>query len=108
MGINIITEFKTEPGRAEALIALLRELLPSSLEHGGAEEISIRQDQDDPNYIISAQRWQSRDVYLAYFAWRTDEGVAAQIGEMLEEPQRIRFLNEVPYGVPPTEVPAAI
>ncbi|KAA0999156.1 hypothetical protein FVF58_42220 [Paraburkholderia panacisoli] len=100
MSINIITEFKTKDGRSEDLIALLRKLLPSSLQHGGAEEISIRQDQDDPNYIISVQRWESRDAYLAYFAWRTEEGVAAQIGELLKEPQRIRFFNEVLYGVP--------
>jgi hypothetical protein len=55
MGIKIITELKTKAGRSEYLIALLRELLPSSLQHGGAEEISIRQNQDDPNYIISVQ-----------------------------------------------------
>jgi hypothetical protein len=42
MGINITNELKTKAGRSEDLIALLRELLPSSLEHGGAEEISIR------------------------------------------------------------------
>jgi quinol monooxygenase YgiN len=100
MGINIINELKTKAGRSEDLIALLRELLPSSLEHGGAEEISIRQDQDDPTYIISVQRWESREAYLAYFAWRTEHGVAAQIRELLEEPQRIRFFNEVLYGVP--------
>jgi quinol monooxygenase YgiN len=100
MSINIIAELKTKDGRSEDLIALLRKLLPSSLQHGGAEEISIRQDQDDPNYIISVQRWESRDAYLAYFAWRTEEGVAAQIGELLKEPQRIRFFNDVLYGVP--------
>lgn len=43
MSINIITEFKTKDGRADDLIALLKKLLPESLEHGGAEEICIRQ-----------------------------------------------------------------
>jgi len=105
MGINIINELKTKAGRSEDLIALLRELLPSRLEHGGAEEISIRQDQDDPTYIISVQRWESREAYLAYFAWRTEHGVAAQIRELLEEPQRIRFFNEVLYGVPSAGAP---
>jgi hypothetical protein len=42
MGIGIMTELKTKAGRSEDLIALLRKLLPSSLQHGGAEEISIR------------------------------------------------------------------
>ena len=49
MSINIIAEHKTKAGRSEALIALMRTLLPESLQHGGAEEILIRQDQDNPS-----------------------------------------------------------
>jgi quinol monooxygenase YgiN len=100
MGINITNELKTKAGRSEDLIALLRQYLPSSLAHGGAEEISIRQDQDDPNYIVSVQRWESREAYLAYCAWRAEQGLAARIRELLEEPQKIRFFDEVLYGVP--------
>jgi len=66
MGINILSEFKTKSGRSEDLKALLRELLPQSLEHGGAEEICVRLNQDDPNDIVSAQRSASRDVCLSY------------------------------------------
>ena len=52
MGINIIAEHRTKDGRSEELIALYRVLLPESFAHGGAEEICIRQNQDDPNDII--------------------------------------------------------
>jgi quinol monooxygenase YgiN len=96
MSINIITEFKTKEGRADDLIALLRELLPQSLEHGGAEEICIRQNQDDPNDIISAQRWTSREVYLSYRRWRAQTGVTEKIEETLRAPIVIRFFNDVP------------
>ena len=99
MGINIITEHRTQDGRSDKLIALLRVLLPESLKHGGAEEISIRQNQDDPTDIISVQRWVSRQAYVDYFAWRTDKGVAAQIEEMLERPVTIRFFDEILHGV---------
>lgn len=71
MGINIINELRTKPGRSEELIALIRGALPSSLQHGGAEEISIRQDQDDSNYIISVQRWESREASWSQAALRT-------------------------------------
>ena len=66
MGINILTEHKTKDGHSDELIALLRTLLPQSLKHGGAEEISIRQNQDDPNDIVSAQRWESRGLCLLF------------------------------------------
>lgn len=95
MSINIITEFKTKEGRAGDLIAMLKKLLPESLGHSGAEEICIRQNQDDPNDIISAQRWASRDAYLAYRSWRAESGVTEVIRETLREPIRVRFFNDV-------------
>jgi quinol monooxygenase YgiN len=96
MSINIITEFKAKDGRADDLIALLMKLLPESLEHGGAEEICIRQNQDDPNDIISAQRWASREVYLSYRSWRSETGVTERIGATLRAPIVVRFFNDVP------------
>jgi len=57
MSINIITQFNTKPGRAQDLIALISKLLPESLEHAGCEEVAIRQNQDVPDDVISAQRW---------------------------------------------------
>src|SRR5271167_2081003 len=98
MSTNIITEFKTKDGCADDLIALLMKLLPESLEHGGAEEICIRQSQDDPTDIISAQRWASREVYLAYRGWRSDGGTTGRIEEMLRAPITVRFFDDVVTG----------
>lgn len=98
MAINILTEFKTKPGRSEDLKALLRELLPQSLEHGGAEEICIRQNQDDPNDIVSAQRWASREVYLNYRGWRSGIGTTARIQDTLSAPISVRFFDVVVTG----------
>lgn len=98
MGINILTEFKTKPGRADDLTALLQELMPQSLEHGGAEEICIRQNQDDPDDIVSAQRWASREVYLNYRKWRSNGGTTARIQEMLRSPISVRFFDDVATG----------
>jgi quinol monooxygenase YgiN len=100
MGINILTEFKTKPGRSEDLEALLQELVPQSLEHGGAEEICIRQNQDDPNDIVSAQRWASRQVYLDYRGWRSDSGTTARIQEMLRASISVRFFEDVATAPP--------
>ena len=98
MSINILTEFKTKPGRSDALKTLLRELMPQSLQHGGAEEICIRQNQDDPNDIVSAQRWASREIYLEYRKWRSDGGTTARIQEMLRAPITVRFFDDVATG----------
>jgi quinol monooxygenase YgiN len=97
MGINILTEFKVRRGRENDVIALLRHLLPESKEHAKdvIEEISIRQNQDDPTDIVSAQRWSSRKAYEDYLKWRTDDGYTARFEEMLEKPIVIRFFDEI-------------
>jgi quinol monooxygenase YgiN len=98
MGINILTEFKVKPGREQKVIDLLKQLLPESKRHAGdaIESVSIRQNQDDPTDIVSAQRWASRKAYEDYFKWRSDNGHTAKFEEMLIKPIAIRFFDEVP------------
>jgi quinol monooxygenase YgiN len=96
MSISIITQFKTKPNRSKDLIALIRRVLPESLKHEGCEEVCIRQNQDEPNDVISAQRWASRRHYESYVAWRTKNGVTAVFQEMLAEPIGVRFFDDVP------------
>jgi quinol monooxygenase YgiN len=97
MGINILTEFKVKRGREDEVIELLRQLLPESKKHAGQviEEISIRQNQDDPTDIVSAQRWASRKAYEDYFKWRTGDGYTKRFEEMCEKPLSIRFFEEI-------------
>jgi quinol monooxygenase YgiN len=96
MSISIITQFKTKPGRADDLIALIRKLLPESLQQAGCEEVAIRQNQDEPDDIISAQKWASRRHYEDYMAWRTQNGVTAQFQELLTDDLQVRYFNDVP------------
>ena len=107
MSINIITQFNTKPGRAQDLIALISKLLPESLEHAGCEEVAIRQNQDVPDDVISAQRWTTRRHYEEYVAWRTKNGVTGEIHELLTGDMQIRYFNDVltRAAPPPREIP---
>lgn len=96
MSVNIITQFKTKPGRAGDLIALIRKLLAESLQQSGCEEVAIRQNQDEPDDIISAQKWASRHHYEAYMASRTKHGVTAQFDELLTGDMQVRYFNDIP------------
>jgi quinol monooxygenase YgiN len=102
MSINIITQFKTKPGRSNDLIALIRQWLPESLEQPGCEEVAVRQNQDEPDDVISAQRWASRRLYENYMAWRTEHGVTAQFNELLAGEIQVRYFNDIPMpaGMP--------
>jgi len=98
MSVNIITQFKTKPGRANDLIALIRKWLPESLKQPGCEEVSIRQNQDEPDDIISAQKWTSRRHYENYMAWRTHNGVTAQFNDLLTGDLQVRYFNDIPMA----------
>jgi quinol monooxygenase YgiN len=98
MSINIITQFHTVSGREQELIALIRKVLPESLEHDGCEDVSIRQNQDDPTDIISVQKWTSRQHYQSYVAWRTKNGVTAQFEQLLRAPIQVRYFDDVQVG----------
>jgi quinol monooxygenase YgiN len=98
MSVNIITQFKTKPGRAGDLIALIRQMLPDSLLQPGCEEVSIRQNQDEPDDIISAQRWASRHHYESYMARRTKNGGTAQFDELLAGDLQVRYFNDIPVA----------
>jgi quinol monooxygenase YgiN len=98
MSVNIITQFKTKPGRADELIALIRKLLPESLQQPGCEEVAIRQNQDEPEEIISAQKWSSRRHYENYMARHTKNGAAAQFNELLADDLKVRYFNDIPMA----------
>jgi quinol monooxygenase YgiN len=95
MSIHIITQFRTKDGCSEGLIDLIAKVLPDSLDHEGCVEVSIRQNQDDPNDIISVQQWASRAHYESYRAWRQANGVTASIEEFLVEPIAVRYFDDV-------------
>jgi quinol monooxygenase YgiN len=103
MSINIITQFKAKNGRAEELLALVSKLVPESVHHAGCEKIAIEQNQDEPNDVISNQFWATRRHYEDYLAWRTKEGVSAQIQEMCAEPISMRFFNDILVAMPTSD-----
>src|ERR1700690_1469182 len=95
MSTHVVTEFKTKPGRAEALVTILSEALPDSLAHQGCEAISLRRNQDDSTNIVSLTQWDSRRHYDEYLAWRTEAGLTDEIDDMLIEPMSIRYFDEL-------------
>ena len=70
---------------------LLIELSPISRTRPGCQAISLRRNEEDPTNIIGDTRWDSRQDYDNYLAWRTDSGYTAQFEEMLAQPMSIRY-----------------
>ncbi len=95
MSTYVATEFKTQPGRAEELVAALSSALPASLIHDGCQAISLRRNQDDPTNLVSFTQWESRRHYDEYLDWRTETGLTDELGAMLTEPMSIKYFDEI-------------
>jgi len=108
MHVYIITQFRTKPGLFNDLIALIARLLPESLDHDGCLEVCIQQNQDDPNDVISVQKWASRRHYDAYRTWRKKNGVTHDIEEFLTEAISVRYFDEVPMMRPDSRQSAEV
>jgi quinol monooxygenase YgiN len=98
MSIHVITAFHAKPDQADDLIALLVRSIPDSRAHEGCEDISIRQDQDDPAHVLSLTTWTTRRHYEEYLAWRTDMGDTAIFEALLDQPMSISYLSDISFS----------
>ena len=99
---HIIIQHKTKNGRSNDLVELIRHGIRQSMLHEGCFKVSIQQNQDDPNDIISDQYWETRKHYEDYFKSWVDAGDGAQSQEMCMEPISSRFFSEVLSGASPS------
>ena len=95
MTIRATNTFHVKPDRAAELIATLQRVLPSTLTHGGCEEIRLWRDQDDGDKVVSVTRWTTRAAYEEYLSWRDGTGDTAIFREMLTRDQQVNFYDEV-------------
>ncbi|MEM9023919.1 MAG: putative quinol monooxygenase, partial [Bacteroidota bacterium] len=94
MAIHVIIEVHTQEGKAEALLEVLKQILPETSKHEGFISIDTLQQQDAPNTIIMAEVWASKAHYEAYLQWRTDRGDMDALASFLAEPPSIRYFEK--------------
>jgi quinol monooxygenase YgiN len=53
--------------------------------------LEVVRDHDDPSRIVFMEKWDARQDFERYLAWRNETGAVAELGEMLEGPIDFRF-----------------
>jgi len=94
MSCTVLLELNVKPELVEATIAKMGELLPETRKYEGCIDVYAYQDQDNPTTIVAIEQWQTRQAYEKYFAWRTETGVMAKLGESLEAEPSLRFFDK--------------
>jgi quinol monooxygenase YgiN len=93
MSIVVLLDFKVKPDGVEDSIQLFKKILPDTRAYPGCEGVDVYNNADDPTNIILYERWQSKEHYQKYLAWRTQTGFMDTFGAKLAGAPTIRYFN---------------
>ena len=90
MSVMVLLEMQVKPEAVNEVKGLLKKLLPDTRAYAGCQGIDIYGNLDDAGNLVFYERWDTREHYQKYLAWRTETGVVDQLGAMLAAPPSIR------------------
>jgi len=95
MSTIVLLEIQVTPEAIDEMKAFLQRILPDTRAYDGCQGGDIYGNLDDTGNLVLYQRWDSRQHYETYLAWRTEIGTATQLRAMAASPPRIRYFERV-------------
>ncbi len=96
MSVFVLVEAPVQPDKVEDMKRYMAEILPDTRTFAGCQSVEVYFDDENPNQVVLAEIWGSREQHAQYAAWRTETGVMAKIGSMLAGPPAVRYFNRAP------------
>ena len=91
--IVIVFELHAAAARTQELIEFVGSLLPETRSYPGCIQIEMFNDQADPAQVVCIEKWESREAYDAYIAWRTETGIISGALALCDGPPVLRVLS---------------
>ena len=92
----VIFEIEAKEGGVDELKAALKGALPDTRAYPGCQELSVFADPDGKTFMI-VERWDSKEAYEEYLAWRADPGPGfaslAVLASLIVGEPTIRYLE---------------
>lgn len=79
----ITIAFTASPGKREALVAKLIEIIPDTQAFDGCNHIMFTESQEVPGSLLLIEDWDSMSRYEAYKAWRRESGTSVLSTDMV-------------------------
>ena len=95
MSTVVLLEIQVKPEAVDEMKALLKKILPDTRAYEGCQGLDLYGNLDDTGNLVFYERWDSRQHYEKYLAWRTETGVADQLVAMLAAPPSIGYFERV-------------
>lgn len=97
MTVQAVLEITAKPEKFDELRQWLVKILPDTRGFEGNVSVEFGQNQDDKSDLVILEKWDSRQAYEAYLAWRAETGILEELGEFIEGELKVRYFD--PMGV---------
>ena len=95
MSVTVLLELNVKPEHVEGIKQTFKAILPDTRAYDGCLGVEVTQNQDDANNIILVERWETRQHYEKYLAWRQETGVLDELGKVVASAPSIRYFDPV-------------
>ncbi|MCB1044441.1 MAG: antibiotic biosynthesis monooxygenase [Acidobacteria bacterium] len=95
MSVVVRVEAQAKPDTRDVLIDALRDILPETRAYEGCDFVDVLCDLDNPDTVVLAERWTSREHYQTYINWRAERGDLDKLIALLSGPPSFRFFEKV-------------
>lgn len=97
MTCQVIFEMTVKDGRFDELRQWFIDKLPATRAFEGNVSVEVVRDQNEPARVVFMEKWNTRENFEAYLAWREETGVVAELLDVIEGEIDFRFHD--PIGV---------
>ena len=97
MAAHIVLDIQTDPARLEEMRAFLHDRMPEALAFDGCLGVELVESTEKPGNLLFFEKWESREHYEKYYAFREQSGVLERFVEMLTEEPIFRFFTVFEY-----------
>lgn len=95
MTLVLIAELSARPGNTHKVLDLLTSMIEPSMAEDGCLSYRPLVDPAGEGIVLCLEEWVDEDALQFHFATTYFQDVAAQLGELLSEPFRLRRLTPV-------------
>lgn len=95
MSVTVLLEVNAKLENLAELKSTFKNTLPDTRAYEGCQGVDVIGNQDDSCNLVLIQKWDSRQHYEKYLAWRTETGALDALGAKLAQPPSVRYYDDV-------------
>ena len=91
----VFLELQSNAESIDQLKSNFKDMLSDTRKYDGCQSVEVFDNQDDPLNLVLVEKWESRQHYEAYLAWRTETGALDDVVSMTSQAPSIRYFDNV-------------